>query len=289
MNAKNPGSTKKFKKVENKLKAYSATALALMAISPAANATIVYTDVNPDVTYSTSGSSHLLDLNNDNIDDFELRLNLWVYGSFSTAQVKITPLVFNAVDGYISNYWNLAALGQTNDTIDATKGWMGGGQVILAQHSSFGSNTNIGPWFGAKDKYLGLQILVSGNTYYGWARLDVDSNAKKFTLKDYAYEDVPLKSILAGDTGLVTYNEPTISDEELIVYSFANEVFVNIDKSFGRVRIRILNVEGREVYTGDLKDSNSKISLDISPAGVYFVQIDLNGTLHTKKVFIAGK
>ena len=61
-----------------------------------------------------------------------------------------------------------------------------------------------GPWRDVKSRYLGLSISVSGQTYYGWARLSVHLDPKLCTasavLTGYAYETVPGKPIAAGQT-----------------------------------------------------------------------------------------
>jgi hypothetical protein len=52
-------------------------------------------------------------------------------------------------------------------------------------------------------RYLGLKFEVDGKTHYGWARLTVQLPGNYLinaTLTGYAYETVPDKGILAGQT-----------------------------------------------------------------------------------------
>lgn len=59
-----------------------------------------------------------------------------------------------------------------------------------------------GKWIKVSDRYLGLRFQIAGNTYYGWARLSVREQGRKITatLTGYAYETIPSKAIIAGQT-----------------------------------------------------------------------------------------
>jgi hypothetical protein len=63
-----------------------------------------------------------------------------------------------------------------------------------------------GPWFndgkGVKNRYLGLKFKIKGKFHFGWARLTVETTQANFTaiLTGYAYETIPGKPIIAGQT-----------------------------------------------------------------------------------------
>jgi hypothetical protein len=61
-----------------------------------------------------------------------------------------------------------------------------------------------GPWANVQNRYLGLKFLIKGRTHYGWARLTVVTvpyhRPLKATLTGYAYETIPGKSIITGET-----------------------------------------------------------------------------------------
>ena len=59
-----------------------------------------------------------------------------------------------------------------------------------------------GYWIRATQLYLGLEFQINGQTHYGWAELSTDGrdfNAVHF-LYGFAYETIPLKGILTGQT-----------------------------------------------------------------------------------------
>jgi hypothetical protein len=64
-----------------------------------------------------------------------------------------------------------------------------------------GSFTYVGYWKNVADRYLGLKFKIKGQTHYGWARLNVSfKNGLRAVLTGYAYETVPNKPIVAGQT-----------------------------------------------------------------------------------------
>jgi hypothetical protein len=58
-----------------------------------------------------------------------------------------------------------------------------------------------GPWPGKKFRYLGLKLFRRGSSYYGWARVRVDTSEARegpATVRDYAYNPHPGRPIRAG-------------------------------------------------------------------------------------------
>jgi hypothetical protein len=62
-----------------------------------------------------------------------------------------------------------------------------------------------GNWIDVKNRYLGLKFYIHGKIHYGWARLSVSftefhQGRIKAILTGYAYETIPDKAIVAGQT-----------------------------------------------------------------------------------------
>jgi len=61
-----------------------------------------------------------------------------------------------------------------------------------------------GAWDNVANRYLGLKFKINGKFHYGWARLSVKFLKDQFDistiLTGYAYETVPNKPIIAGQT-----------------------------------------------------------------------------------------
>lgn len=59
-----------------------------------------------------------------------------------------------------------------------------------------------GNWVNVTNRYLGLKFKIHGKVHYGWTRLSIEYVNGSFTepLTGYAYETIPGKSIIAGQT-----------------------------------------------------------------------------------------
>ncbi len=69
----------------------------------------------------------------------------------------------------------------------------------MAYYSNF-TGWSSGPFLGTSNKYLGLKFKISSDTYYGWAHVEVASDASSATITDYAYETTIGLGIKAGET-----------------------------------------------------------------------------------------
>ncbi len=182
---------------------------------PAVNGAVVYTDVDPDQTFSNNFDSYELDLNNDGNPDFTIRLNkssssqtgfkFWnnniAIQALSANQVfRVASTVTTSQGGTFVSYF-ANAMNQSS-TVNSNLDWGSFNQNMgLSYYWAFGSQINSGsrgPWLNVTDKYLGLKLRVGNMSYYGWARLDMPSGANRFTIKDYAYEDLADEPIVTG-------------------------------------------------------------------------------------------
>ncbi|MEO6168901.1 MAG: hypothetical protein ABIO46_14165, partial [Chitinophagales bacterium] len=170
------------------------------------DAQIVYTDVVPD---SKSTGSYNLDLNNDGTTDY-----------------LIAHTTSGGACNHINNYIKISPqngsqckvqVQEAGVVISSSLNYSGSGNQNMASWSwtkgTYGCVSSIsGSWFYVGNGYLALELVVGGNTYYGWARLNA-SGAASFTLQDYAYNSNPDSSILAGQTcppqAVITATDPT--------------------------------------------------------------------------------
>jgi hypothetical protein len=72
--------------LDSKLKKYAALATGITAVAGATNAQVQYTDINPDHLVTGNGDSYSLDLNNDNVVDFEF---VTVSGTYSFTYMSL--------------------------------------------------------------------------------------------------------------------------------------------------------------------------------------------------------
>jgi hypothetical protein len=201
--------------LDKKLSVYAlaagAASVSALALAPLAEAKIIYTKTNTPILVNRP---YLLDLNHDGTTDFSI-----LYGASNSGTRKF----YVKRAGIVVKGWEIAK-GLYNSAV-ASRGrppfalalppdapvWKKrdfASNDHMAQcsfdrstlHSGTGS---LGPWRNVQSRYLGLKFLISGQTHYGWARLNVKLDKKcKFTvtLTGYAYETIPNKLILTGHT-----------------------------------------------------------------------------------------
>jgi hypothetical protein len=204
--------------LNHQLNAYALTAAAtgvgLLALSPPAEAKIIYTPANTKVIFQPLP----VDLNHDGIADFYLVAE--GHSNFDKLWACQYLAVFDSSTGCSSSSRGANAI----RTIDS-KGRKFGAALrygekiqrgeqfakrnILLGGEVWGSGNDTtwyGPWLnggkGVKHRYLGLKFTIKGRVHFGWARITVATTSDLWTatLTGYAYETVPGKGIVAGQT-----------------------------------------------------------------------------------------
>jgi hypothetical protein len=175
--------------LDRKLAAYMAAAAGVSLLaSPLAEAKVVYTATNTNIA---ENSQVFLDLNHDGVNDFSFShfaYGNWdhfygaglatnhIFGNGSASALRLGVPI--GPKGHFSHFGLMAKIG-----------------VIS------GSNLSTGKWLNVQNRYLGLQFSINGTTHYGWARFTVTlTGGIVGTLTGYAYETIPNKRILAGQT-----------------------------------------------------------------------------------------
>ena len=175
--------------------AASAAGVSLLALAPPSEAKIVYT---PTRHVIGNNGIYPLDLNHDGTIDFLIAVGV---SSFVANSLVAWEAYGNAVDAtnhYAAALRKGAPIGPRQ--IFTADSW-GQFMAFYACNTETGCATG-GRWVNVKNRYLGLRFEIKGKTHYGWARLSVTLHRQKITatLTGYAYETIPEKGILAGQT-----------------------------------------------------------------------------------------
>ena len=192
-------------------------------ISNQASATIIATDIDPDVFISNSRYDY--DINADGINDFYLDSTRSYGSSIVVNGFTYTDFTYSFTGGgYNGN--QIAAAGELNygDTVDASLSYSTDGLLreysvdytgsyVTTCYSRYGSysctqvsyDTYLTGDF-TYNGYLGLALNIDGETYYGWSELYTYYYGNSGILRSYAYENWAGEAIQAG----YTYNENTV-------------------------------------------------------------------------------
>ncbi|HAD34812.1 MAG TPA: hypothetical protein DCF44_10020 [Chitinophagaceae bacterium] len=144
--------------------------------------------------------------------------------------------------------------------------------------------SSLGNWVGQSNKYLALKLIVGSNTYYAWARLDVDASSASFTIKDYAYQSTPNACIEAGQ---IVLGIPEISTQTFISV-FPNPVISTTSiRTTGHLNKANLTIGQRVKQVDHLSGQSHTVSLDHLPSGLYFIRLsEENNIIAEEKLII---
>jgi hypothetical protein len=187
--------------------AATAAGVGLFALVQPSEAEIVYTKANQVIP---PNSHYALDLNHDGTTDFILEN---IHGSTDSAAGANAEVLFPEGNAVMAAYrtrfsylwWACALVAgvevEANGKFDGNKSV----QMAATWYDDNGPGHR-GKWLDIKGRYLGLRFTVNGERHYGWARLNTfcrvgsagfECNSR---LTGYAYETVPNKPIITGQT-----------------------------------------------------------------------------------------
>jgi hypothetical protein len=287
---------KKTSTLNKKIARYAALTGGAVAVAGAADAQIIYTDINPDVTVSGHQQGFQLDLNNDATVDFTIFiLDDSASGTYAglpyTAYYGVVGIFEDQAGNEISINpdGNAKALAM-NTAIDGNNSWgsAGTGYIPMAYNIDIlfmGQTINVadGEWLGENDKYLGLRFFAGPNVHYGWARLSVNTDANQFTIKDYAYNSTPNQSLQAGQT-VVSVNENILTDVK--VWEYNRQLFLDTYGNYNNGIINVTNMMGQVVKSFNFNNAYNVVDLGNLAAGAYVVTVTSEGKVLNQKIAI---
>lgn len=197
--------------------AAGAAGVSVLALAGASEAKVVYTETNQ---VTTARVPLYIDLNHDGINDFVLRTVYYKGSSYfqvglsASGWRNVSNLVAGRRIGDGSYFFSAASALPAGAVIGPKNGFPVRHPLMAEQLFKKDVRTSgysdLGPWAGkgegVKNRYLGLKFVIDGQIHYGWARVSVAIGHRRqyddvsATLTGYAYETVPNKPIVAGET-----------------------------------------------------------------------------------------
>lgn len=244
----------------------------------------------PDDTLWASAAGHLLrtsdsfliDINQDGIDDILFGCGKSSYngGSFNSGSVRIINNqgeIYTQVDSFL--YFNRLI------TTIGTRPFSLNDSLIGPTTSYFSylwnsNSSNHGPlnyfhlWDTLGEKYIGFNITLNNQMYYGWIRGEIYSyngvTKDAFIVRDLAYQ-----SFL---TGLKEIKNPNIT-----LYPNPVREYLNINGlETSNKPIQVLDITGKVIL--EEKPEQNQINLSQFSPGIYFLKIETNDAYEIKKI-----
>ncbi len=296
-------SEKLTKSLDSKLMKYTAAVAAVGGVS-GATGQIVYTDVDPDLTFTGHSVGVALDIDQDGTDDFVVATldTAGIMGSLSGGTSYSITYAGAVLQASGSNSWLgvNTATGTTSSSIvvaNLTSGapinssatiWSGGQGYLDLQASftfpaypGYGGTFGGGVWAGVTDGYAGLKFASGTKTLYGWVRMDVSSDGKTVTIKDFAYNAVDGGSINAGQMP-TSVNE---LDNQIEVIGAVDQIIIN-NNSGSNGTVTVMNMSGQVVANEAVSGTKEVMDASTLSTGVYMVQVTVNDQTTTKKIYL---
>lgn len=177
--------------------AAGAAGVSLLALATPSAAEIIYTKAHQVIGANTT---YGIDFNHDGTIDLTIRNKTeHSCGTFCGSSGSLAA-VLPGSNQVVGDTYGAVAMkpGMRIGTGDPFKV----GAQLMGYGNFLGPFPN-GSWINVNSRYLGVKFTINGETHYGWARLNVQVKLPIFftaTLTGYAYETVPNKSIIAGQT-----------------------------------------------------------------------------------------
>lgn len=248
----------------------------------------IYYDIVPDTLlppsepYPGSDPSYSIDINQDGINDIKIDHGSYGGETFETGYVGVTALDSNTSFSYngqhtTGNCGNVSLLEAfyAGDTIQNTTSYIPSGYVTYNYEFNppFGAGAcnSGGNWGATGDAYIGIKYQTNTSITYGWIKVNLSGNIliKEYSLDGFA---TGIKQMTGNNEQIKFYPNPVIGN-----------LWVSITGSHNSIQeISLYDILGNQVV------STKEKNIDVSTLknGVYFVRVQTNNELVSKKIII---
>jgi hypothetical protein len=228
-----------------------------------------------------------LDLDNNGVDE----LSFYPYIGHISNQywqhaINIVPLSndTNAIAGDTTNYYIVVTQFENGDTIDsATNAW--NDRNTSPQHSipeaGYGVDGNSGYTESSLASYLGIRFLIGTEIHYGWIGVYVGSSCIRIV--DWAYNTQADSSIIIGQQTVGI--SPVQQQSTSAIFAADQSVIVQL-KEISNATITVYNSLGQTINRTMNANGETKIGMENSPAGIYFVEVTEGNKTCSKKIYL---
>jgi len=265
------------------------SSVALLFSATQSNAQIVYHDVIPDATLTNTHSpADSIDMDNNGVKDFVISLQNYTSSGITYQVAIVIPASpNNAVDTSLSSVpgFKTSIAHNLNDPINTSNSWAYGAavsyQLLGGTATGFGAAGN---FIGMSNKYIAVRFKIGSLWHFGWIRVSLNSSGTSLTLHDWAYNATSDASLLAGAT-VSSVEENSMAANYSIIATEKN-ISITSKNNFEKATVRITNLAGQLVFTTQLINDVTSVSMEGKADGIYFVTIDNGSNYFTKKIVV---
>ncbi len=284
---------------QNRLTQYTLLSSSFLA-AHSANADVVYTDVNPDITLTEFNSEISIDMDHNGVDDFTFKnwnKDLTMYNSYMEPRAYLDLFVqwvgpavegLNRIAGetsfhYLYNvgvfvYYYPYAM-QSGDLISPELNFYPNHYLQSMAKKAYTASDDTPRFYGSAgywapgvdEKFLAVYFADADELmHYGWIRCSIIDTAAGIIIHDYAYEDSPETPIIAG----ATFSDNSIVDNATYtLYAYNSILFIYLNTDTVRnMHVDVYDLQGKLVHEQELSQHFSQIPLDL-PSAAYIARI----------------
>lgn len=199
---------------------------------------------------------------------------LWAFGNNVNGQLGTgnTNNQTNPVQIGVDTDWAFISAGNTFSLALKTNGTLWGWGKNNTEQLGLGNN-----YQSDANQLSPVQIGTDND----W--LEVDAGGTHVTaIKATGYDQVSYEAEFGGSVGL----DKLSSTSDILVYPNPTSDFVTISGLLIGESIKVLDITGKEVYSSISTDKENKINTQYFIEGIYFLHIEKNGKLTTKKLVV---
>ena len=282
--------------LEKRLAAYAVSAGVALAVAPAADAQVIYTDIEPDVCLNFA--SHQIDLDGDGVDDFRI--------TQSSIFAPMNPFD-NAGFQYYGDIKGLFGDNKCMATSSSpyAQALISGAAISSAQNfdtiivppyfynwalfwfvGQDPSDPGGGNWRGGNDAFVGLKFIAdragAATTHYGWVRVSATTDGRIVCVHEFAYESTPDAPIEGGavPVELVAFDAQVDGDHVVLNWetsSETNNAGFEVQMMQGEDWQALGFVEGNGTTTETQTYSYTAEGMDVGIHSFRLKQIDFDG------------
>ena len=279
-----------------KLNEYALLAASFLCLKYDLQGQVIYTDIEPDILLDEYEEVGFVDMDNNGDLDFGFENGFSSFTVSTSLDVDYIKRNVQWVGWYgtsaneIAGYSNIGPFGSFTryypyafNSGEIIKEGIGGAnfQNWGLQRMAFKSYRNDifwrygGSWYPeVSDKYLGVKFLhEDGEIHFGWIRCSVIDSCEGMIIKDYAYETIPEKKIIAGDKVGDTTNVSIENQNNLIANIFSDNltVYINLSEIFPNLIVSIYDITGKLIIIERIEGDNKHIKM--KTPGIYIVNL----------------
>ncbi len=279
-------------KKTTKVLSYSGMATALLAMAHDADAQVIYTDVNPDLTFTNDVFE--IDFDGDAVTDLTI-MHVASSSSSSSMVINVNAVAVNAAEGNafkgnVQGSYAYASVLAAGDAIAPGAGFQTSyGTCAFAISIPGLFATTYGDWAG-QTGYVGCKFEGGdGQTHYGWVHLSVATGVTSATVLAYGYESTPNTAISAGDMGTTT-GIGTVAEKfnfNIAPNPTKDQAVIGLQGVKGQnVTVSVIDAMGKVMFTEQVSAMEETHTLDLSnlAQGTYFVRLENGKEVAFRKV-----